>query len=159
MNIYTTQAQVPQDSSPNCLLPDITDDRISSFCDLINSMPIYLEISPRPLCGEYQCHRNVNTYVANYGGSRVLGYHFIEYGSSLIGVLHSVWRNTYGKLDDITESEHAFTRRLFVEINSTTTDNLPPSIYPGLQETEIESYKIGSFSQNMDDIKTDEFTF
>ena len=27
------------------------------------------------------------------------------------------------------------------------------------QQTEIQSYKIGSFSQNMDDIKTDEFSF
>lgn len=120
-------------------LPGITDPRILSFCDLINSLPIRIKISPRPMCREYQCHKNVIDYVDTYGGLRVLGYHFIEYNNNLIGVLHSIWKNTYDMLDDITASEHGFAHRVFVEINSTTTKKLPPAIYSSSNALTIKS--------------------
>ena len=159
MNIYMTQPPVQQATVSRCAFPVIEDNRLLMFCNSVNSSPVHLKISPRPLCEMYQCHKNVNTYISMYGGDRIIGYHFIEYLQTLVGILHSVWENPRGDLDDITRSEHNFSHRLFVKVNSTTTSNLPPSIYFKLQESEIESYKIGSFQQDMKSMDVDEFSF
>ena len=64
-----------------------------------------VKVIPKPLCLENDCHNNVHKYVHNYGGERISGYYLItdayddNYGCA---VYHSIWRNTYGELVDIT---------------------------------------------------------
>ena len=59
----------------------------------------------KPLCAGANCHNNVNHYVRTYGGEKISGYYLITdiddqtYGCA---IYHSIWKNTYGDLIDIT---------------------------------------------------------
>jgi len=59
----------------------------------------------KPLCADANCHNNVNHYVNTYGGEKISGYYLITdvdnetYGCA---IYHSIWKNTYGYLVDIT---------------------------------------------------------
>jgi hypothetical protein len=62
-------------------------------------------IVDKPLCVDANCHNNVNHYVNTYGGEKISGYYLItdvdndNYGCA---IYHSIWKNTYEELIDIT---------------------------------------------------------
>lgn len=71
------------------------------FSHILLKIPVVF----KPLCVNSNCHNNVNHYVNTYGGERISGYYLITdvdddtYGCA---IYHSIWKNTYGELTDIT---------------------------------------------------------
>jgi len=74
------------------------------FSHILLKIPVIL----KPLCVGANCHNNINLYVDTYGGEKISGYYLItdiddiNYGCA---IYHSIWKNTYGELIDITPFE------------------------------------------------------
>lgn len=81
--------------------------RLQEYCNF-SSILHKIPVIHKPLCTKSNCHNNVNKYVHNYGGERITGYYLItdvdepKYGCA---IYHSIWKNTYGNLIDITPFE------------------------------------------------------
>lgn len=78
--------------------------KLLEYCKFSNII-LKIPVIPKPLCIAASCHNNVNHYVNNYGGEKISGYYLItdidddSYGCA---IYHSIWKNTYGDLIDIT---------------------------------------------------------
>lgn len=78
--------------------------KLQKYCNFSIEI-LNIPVIPKPLCKYVDCHNNVNHYVNTYGGERVDGYYLItdldndNYGCA---IYHSIWKNTFGDLIDIT---------------------------------------------------------
>lgn len=78
--------------------------KLQEYCDFSNTL-MKVPVVPKPLCVGANCHNNVNHYVNTYGGEKISGYYLITdiddetYGCA---IYHSIWKNTYGEMIDIT---------------------------------------------------------
>ncbi len=89
-------------------LPDVKNVLLLAFIEKklrisIKSV-LRVPVVDKPHCLELQCHDNVEKYCNLYGGKKILGYYFISNNkdNTIIGVKHSIWKNSYGNLIDIT---------------------------------------------------------
>jgi hypothetical protein len=59
-------------------------------------------------------------YVSLYGGKRILGYYFIKEieTNKIIAIKHSVWKNTYDKIIDITPFSDNRNYNIFLQYDS-----------------------------------------
>ncbi len=82
------------------ILLDFINDYFEKYINKIYIVPVI----KKPNCSELKCHLNVEKYVNSYGGQKILGYYFIvnNHNNKIIGIKHSIWKNTYGNLIDIT---------------------------------------------------------
>ncbi len=104
--------------------------------DCIKKIPIV----SKPNTYELKCHRNVIRYISLYGGERILGYYLlIDESNKLILIKHSILKTNNGDCVDITPFSDNRAYNIFIE-----------------QETEKESYVIGSFDNDMDDTNFEE---
>ena len=77
---------------------------LQKYCNFSSTL-LKIPVMDKPLCINSDCHNNVNLYVNNYGGEKITGYYLItninndNYGCA---IYHSIWKNTYGELIDIT---------------------------------------------------------
>lgn len=100
----------------NYRLPNKKDD-LSYIIKLLGNVPKKVNCVSKPHCTENNCHNNVFNYVNLYGGSQVIGFYLlinIE-DNSIIGVKHSIWRNTYNKVIDITKFKDNRKYNIFIE--------------------------------------------
>ena len=112
------------------------------------------------------CHNNVNHYVSEYGGEKISGYYLItdntddSYGCA---IYHSIWKDNYDRLLDITPFSDNRNYNMFSILN--TKEYYSGILYdgekyntlqPGINTImEIESYVIGGIAQ---DIKKNAFS-
>lgn len=95
-----------------------------SFSSILLKVPVVV----KPLCADANCHNNVNHYANTYGGEKISGYYLItdiddeSYGCA---IYHSIWKNTYGNLIDITPFEDSREYNMFCEFNG-------KNYYPGV---------------------------
>lgn len=82
----------------NCIV------KLQEYCNFSCKL-LKVPIIAKPLCINLNCHNNVNKYVDTYGGEKISGYYLI---TDIIdencgcAIYHSIWKNTYGELIDIT---------------------------------------------------------
>jgi hypothetical protein len=81
--------------------------KLQEYCKFSNIL-LKIPVVSKPLCVDANCHNNVSHYVSTYGGEKISGYYLItdvdndNYGCA---IYHSIWKNTYGELVDITPFE------------------------------------------------------
>lgn len=81
--------------------------KLQEYCKFSFTL-LKVPVVSKPLCADANCHNNVNHYVETYGGEKISGYYLItdtedvNYGCA---IYHSIWKNTYGDLVDITPFE------------------------------------------------------
>lgn len=81
--------------------------KLQKYCKF-SSILLKVPIISKSLCIDANCHNNVNQYVNTYGGGKISGYYLItdidneKYGCA---IYHSIWKNTYDKIIDITPFE------------------------------------------------------
>jgi hypothetical protein len=102
----------------NYRFPNKKDD-LSFIIDLLGNEPKKVVCIPKPNCKENNCHNNVSNYVELYGGEKITGFYLLintEY-NSIIGVKHSIWKNTYNKILDITKFSDNRKYNVFIKTN------------------------------------------
>ena len=78
--------------------------KLQDYCKFSSTL-LKIPVISKPLCVDANCHNNVSHYVETYGGEKISGYYLItdtedvNYGCA---IYHSIWKNTYGDLVDIT---------------------------------------------------------
>ena len=78
--------------------------KLQEYCKFSCTL-LKVPVISKPLCVDANCHNNVNRYVNTYGGEKISGYYLItdadddKYGYA---IYHSIWKNTYENLIDIT---------------------------------------------------------
>jgi hypothetical protein len=95
--------------------------RLQEYCKFSPTL-LKIPVISKPLCIDANCHNNVNHYVNTYGGEKISGYYLITdiddatYGCA---IYHSIWKNTYGNLVDITPFEDGREYNMFSVLNTT----------------------------------------
>lgn len=95
--------------------------KLQEYCKF-SSILLKVPIIKKPLCIDANCHNNVNHYVNTYGGKKISGYYLITdieddtYGCA---IYHSIWKNTYGDLIDITPFDDGRKYNIFSVSNAT----------------------------------------
>lgn len=98
----------------NCVI------KLQKYCKFSNEL-LKIPIVSKPLCVHANCHNNVNHYVSTYGGKKISGYYLItdvddeNYGCA---IYHSIWKNTYDEIIDITPFEDNREYNIFSTLNS-----------------------------------------
>lgn len=93
---------------------------LQKYCHFSNQI-FKIPIIHKPLCKFANCHNNVSHYVKTYGGERVVGYYLItdlyddNYGCA---IYHSIWKNTFGVMVDITPFEDNREYNIFTICNN-----------------------------------------
>lgn len=108
--------KLPKKLISNYRLPRKSDD-FSSVLGLFGKIPIKVKLNVKPNCLENNCHNNVDKYVNMYGGMKITGYYLvydIDY-DRFIAIRHSVWKNSYGDIIDITPFSDGRKWNLFIE--------------------------------------------
>ncbi len=106
----------------NYVIPEKSDKYLSDFSllNFVSTDFLKITIIPKPHCTEWNCHNNVLQYVSLYGGKRILGYYFIKEieTNKIIAIKHSVWKNTYDKIIDITPFSDNRNYNIFLQYDS-----------------------------------------
>jgi hypothetical protein len=93
--------------------------KLQEYCKF-SSILLKIPMVEKPLCVDVNCHNNVNHYVNTYGGEKISGYYLITdieddtYGCA---IYHSIWKNTYGDLIDITPFKDGRKYNMFSVLN------------------------------------------
>lgn len=104
-------------------LPIKTDD-LSILESFFNIKFMIIKCITKPNCFENNCHNNVNNYVNMYGGEKITGYYIVYdlCNNRFIGIKHSVWKNTYNEIIDITKFSDNRKYNIFFESNLNDTE-------------------------------------
>ena len=107
--------------------------KLQEYCKF-SSVILKVFIVDKPLCVDANCHNNVNHYVNTYGGEKISGYYLItdvdndNYGCA---IYHSIWKNTYGDLVDITPFDDNREYNMFSVLDA--ADYLSGVLYDGYE--------------------------
>lgn len=107
--------------------------KLQEYCKFSSKL-IKVPVIPKPLCTNANCHNNVNHYVKTYGGEKISGYYLItniddiNYGCA---IYHSVWKNTYNNIIDITPFEDNREFNIFTVLKS--KDYYSGVVYNGIE--------------------------
>ena len=94
--------------------------KLQEYCKFSFTL-LKIPVISKPFCIDVNCHNNVNHYVETYGGEKISGYYLITdvdddtYGCA---IYHSIWKNTYGDLVDITPFEDCREYNIFSVMNT-----------------------------------------
>ncbi|NDG30812.1 hypothetical protein EB118_12160 [bacterium] len=107
--------------------------KLQEYCEFSSTL-LKIPVVSKPLCADANCHNNVNHYVETYGGEKISGYYLITdvdndtYGCA---IYHSIWKNTYGDLVDITPFEDGREYNMFSVLDA--ADYLSGVLYDGYE--------------------------
>ena len=93
--------------------------KLQEYCKFSTAL-FKIPVIKKPLCIDANCHNNVTHYINTYGGEKISGYYLItdiddeSYGCA---IYHSIWKNTYGDLIDITPFEDGRVYNIFSALN------------------------------------------
>jgi hypothetical protein len=93
--------------------------KLQEYCKF-SSILLRIPVISKPLCVSANCHNNVNYYVTTYGGEKISGYYLItdsEDDNFGCAIYHSIWKNTYGNLIDITPFDDGRKYNIFSVLN------------------------------------------
>jgi len=105
--------------------------KLQEYCKFSYTL-LKVPVVSKPLCADANCHNNVIHYVNTYGGEKISGYYLITdvddetYGCA---IYHSIWKNTYGDLIDITPFDDGREYNMFSVLD--TTDYYSGVAYDG----------------------------
>ena len=96
-----------------------TLEEVNEVSELLKGIPKRVICLPKPNCDENNCHNNVNKYVRMYGGECITGYYLIinTENNNWVAIRHSVWKNTFGNIIDITKFKDERPYNIFIETN------------------------------------------
>jgi len=100
---------------------DICVIKLQEYCKFSTSL-LKIPVIKKPLCIDSNCHNNVNHYINTYGGEKISGYYLItDVKDTIYGcaIYHSIWKNTYGDLIDITPFEDGRVYNIFSVLHDT----------------------------------------
>jgi hypothetical protein len=95
--------------------------KLQEYCKFSHTL-LKVPVVLKPLCADANCHNNVNHYVNTYGGEKISGYYLItDVGDDTYGcaIYHSIWKNTYGDLIDITPFDDGREYNMFSVLDAT----------------------------------------
>jgi len=95
--------------------------KLQEYCKFSHTL-LKVPVVLKPLCADANCHNNVNHYVNTYGGEKISGYYLItDVGDDTYGcaIYHSIWKNTYGDLIDITPFDDGRKYNMFSVLDAT----------------------------------------
>lgn len=100
----------------NYRLPKKSDD-FSKVLDFFGNIPFKIKLNAKPNCLENNCHNNVDKYVDMYGGRKISGYYLVYdiYYERFIAIRHSIWKNGYDEILDITPFSDDRKWNLFIQ--------------------------------------------
>lgn len=119
------------------VIPHPDDVRIKQAMIKLNcNRATAIEITPKPLTKENECHYNVLKHVKQYGGSQIKGYYLVvdKCSKHWAAFGHSIWKRE-NTMIDITPVTDERTHNIF--------------IWNDKQETEVESYVVGGIKQDV----------
>lgn len=105
--------------------------KLQEYCKFSYTL-LKVPVVSKPLCAGANCHNNVNHYGNTYGGEKISGYYLITdiddetYGCA---IYHSIWKNTYGDLIDITPFDDGREYNMFSVLDD--TDYYSGVVYDG----------------------------
>ncbi len=129
--------------------PEDITPQILELCHSISRCePVYVPVTVDPLSHNNECYQNVETYVGNHGGQRILGRCIWQRANIMIEAMaHAVWKSQTGDLFDITphDGEH---RILFVADPQLLYDgNRIPSIRKALTSSPLVAEYISLYDE------------
>jgi len=95
--------------------------KLQEYCKFSFTL-LKIPVISKPLCIDANCHNNVIHYVNTYGGEKISGYYLItdtEDATYGCAIYHSIWKNTYGDLVDITPFEDGREYNMFSVMDTT----------------------------------------
>ena len=92
-------------------------DNFTNVLNYFKNSPVKIKVESRSNCTENNCHNNVDLYVSMYGGNKITGYYLVYDmdNNRFIAIRHSIWKNTYEDLVDITKFSDNREWNLFIE--------------------------------------------
>jgi hypothetical protein len=96
--------------------PSIHDTEVLRFCKAISTTPpILVDVTPLPGCELLDCHNNVDSMVARFGGNELKGWHITIWpGVFVEAECHAVWVKPDNEIIDPTPHLHGFKRIAFL---------------------------------------------
>lgn len=95
--------------------------KLQEYCKFSLTL-LKVPVVSKSLCADANCHNNVNHYVNTYGGEKISGYYLItDVDDETCGcaIYHSIWKNTYGDLIDITPFKDCREYNMFSVLDTT----------------------------------------
>ena len=95
--------------------------KLQEYCKFSHIL-LKVHVVSKPICADANCHNNVNHYVNTYGGEKISGYYLItDVDDETCGcaIYHSIWKNTYGDLIDITPFDDGREYNMFSVMDTT----------------------------------------
>ncbi|EGR0694186.1 hypothetical protein E2K20_25985 [Vibrio parahaemolyticus] len=120
----------------NLTTPKKLDKHVLSFCrSLSNQAPVFLDVQPELWCRQSNCEMNVDKYIEENGGNKVIGYKVWYTRNKYIEAeRHVVYQNVDGSLIDLTFNTDGEETVLFLadDSNGYTYDDRPLKERKGL---------------------------
>lgn len=130
--------------------PRIITPQIRELCQSISKYePVFVPVVADPKSLINECFQNVDTYVKEHGGQRVLGRSIWQRANVLIEAeAHAVWKSPTGDMVDITPHTNNETSILFlVDHQMTYSGNCIPNIRKALTSSPLVAEFIGLFNE------------
>lgn len=134
---------------PSEMVPVTVDEEILDFCQHIvaDAVPILVPIRPWNKAIPRECFDNVERYVSEYGGYRVLGWRPMRWANIMLEAeAHAIWQSPTGELVDITPFEQS--ESLFVpDCNMVHAGYIHANIRHPMTDSPLIAELIGNLSK------------
>ena len=102
---------------------------------------LYVSRQPKPDCEEGDCFKNVKKYVAQYGGSILVGWAITSRKNLYVEFeAHAIWQTPDGEKIDITQNRESFNKTLFSHQIGMIAEKTPSRYLPLTQSTLVAEY-------------------
>lgn len=129
--------------------PRIITPQIRELCQSISKYePVFVPVVADPKSLVNECFQNVDTYVKEHGGQRVLGRSIWQRANVLIEAeAHAVWKSPTGDMVDITPHTNNETSILFLVDHQMTYSGCISNIRKALTSSPLVAEFIGLFNE------------
>ncbi|RAT10781.1 MULTISPECIES: hypothetical protein [Lonsdalea] len=114
-------------NSKTLTTPESINQYVASFCRSLSAEdPVYIDVEPELWCKQSNCEMNVDKFIAQHGGEKIIGYKIWYIKRKFIEAeRHIVYRKD-GKFRDLTFNEDGEDKVLFVHDNKELSYNEKP---------------------------------
>lgn len=123
-------------NAENLTTPENIDQNVASFCRSLSSeTPVYIDVEPELWCKQSNCEMNVDKYIEQNGGEKVIGYKIWYIKRKYIEAERHVVYRKDGVYRDLTFNTDGEIKILFVPDNMKITyDEKPLKTRKGLTQ-------------------------
>ncbi|MEL4410626.1 hypothetical protein [Shewanella algae] len=120
----------------NLTTPEQIDQNVASFCRSLSSgVPIYIDVKPELWCKQSNCEMNVDKFIEQHGGEKVIGYKIWYTKRKYIEAERHVVYRKDGEYIDLTFNTDGENKILFVpDAKELTYDEKPLKVRRGLTQ-------------------------